>query len=53
MKRLRQGVLLPAFHLIGREGLPCRPVPGKMHAGDGRATKVETGGDLLRKAPAK
>jgi thiol-disulfide isomerase/thioredoxin len=42
----------PTFCLIGRDGLLYACVPGEMHSGDQRATKVEQALDLLLKAPA-
>jgi thiol-disulfide isomerase/thioredoxin len=42
----------PTFCLIGRDGLLYACVPGEMHTGDQRATKVEQALDLLFKAPA-
>jgi len=42
----------PTFCLIGRDGLLYACVPGEMHTGDQRATKVEQALDLLLKAPA-
>jgi thiol-disulfide isomerase/thioredoxin len=42
----------PTFCLIGRDGLLYACVPGEMHSGDERASKVETALDLLLKAPS-
>ena len=42
----------PTFYLIGRDGMLYASVPGEMHAGDERVTKVEAAIDLLLKAPA-
>ena len=42
----------PTFCLIGRDGLLYACVPGEMHSGDQRATKVEEALDLLLRAPA-
>jgi thiol-disulfide isomerase/thioredoxin len=42
----------PTFCLIGRDGLLYACVPGEMHSGDERATKVEQALDVLLKAPA-
>jgi thiol-disulfide isomerase/thioredoxin len=41
----------PTFCLIGRDGLLYACVPGEMHSGDERATRVEQAIDLLLKAP--
>jgi thiol-disulfide isomerase/thioredoxin len=42
----------PTFCLIGRDGLLYACVPGEMHSGDERATKVEAALDVLLKAGA-
>jgi thiol-disulfide isomerase/thioredoxin len=42
----------PTFYIIGRDGLLYAGVPGELHVGDERATKVEAAIDLLLKAPA-
>ena len=42
----------PTFCLIGRDGLLYACVPGEMHPGDVRASKVEQILDILLKAPA-
>ena len=42
----------PTFCLIGRDTMLYACVPGEMHAGDERASKVEQALDLLLKAPA-
>lgn len=42
----------PTFCLIGRDGLLYACVPGEMHSGDERATRVEQALDLLLKGPA-
>jgi hypothetical protein len=42
----------PTFYIIGRDGLLYAGVPGELHVGDERATKVEAALDLLLKAPA-
>ena len=42
----------PTFCIIGRDGLLYACVPGEMHPGDERATRVEQALDLLLKAPA-
>jgi thiol-disulfide isomerase/thioredoxin len=42
----------PTFCLVGRDGLTYACVPGEMHPGDERATKVEQALDVLLKAPA-
>lgn len=42
----------PTFCLIGRDGLLYACVPGEMHTGDERASKVEQALDLLLKTPA-
>jgi thiol-disulfide isomerase/thioredoxin len=42
----------PTFCLIGRDGLLYACVPGEMHSGDERASRVEQALDQLLKAPA-
>jgi thiol-disulfide isomerase/thioredoxin len=42
----------PTFCLVGRDGLLYACVPGEMHRGDERASKVEQALDVLLKAPA-